>query len=341
MHKTAMLIWCWPLCALTATAAAGPALTFQPAANMPTGRGGQVCGVLDGKVVVAGGTYWIDGETKVWTGDLHIYDPKTNTWSKGPDMPFPLSYGTGDAIAGRLYIVSGSDGQRDYKETIICRRVGGQYQWLWGPALPAPRIYTASVVIGTKLYVIGGAPDHELNGKFYNDMLILDTARPGQGWRSSHRMPGAGRVLLGAAAIGDRIYVFGGYQRTRDGMKNSDDAFVYDTAKDRWDRLPDAPYAARCWDGLALDGQVYLLGGYVTWPLVTGRPEGFTDKVLRFDPETKRYAQAGELLLPVVGINPRVLPDGSVFVAGGEDRKKHRTDVAAIGRLEWNGSDER
>lgn len=319
--------------ALACAPAAAARLAWSMAAPMPTGKGGHVAGVVGGKVLTAGGTYWSDERTKVWTGDLHVYDPASDTWSEGPAMPFPLSYGAGATVGDRLYIVSGSDGRRDYPETIICARVRGAYHWLWGPPLPAPRIYAGAAVVGTKLYVIGGAPDNEMKGRFHNDALVLDTARPRDGWRTCRAMPGPGRALMAAAAVGDTIHVFGGYVKDGARARNSADAFKYDAANDRWRRLPSLPFATRGSDAVAVNDRVYLLGGYVTWPASTLREDGFSDKVLRLDEKRGEYLVAGELPLPLIGCNPRLLSDGRVFIHGGEDRMKHRTDLAAFVRL--------
>lgn len=318
---------------MVSMAAAAPRFSWEPAAKMPVGKGGQVCGFIDGKLLVAGGTYWVDGKEKFWTDDLYIYDPAADEWSTGPDEPFSVSYGTGLSINNRLYVVSGTDGKRDYPYTMVCLKRGKQYHWVWGPELPEPRIYASSVAIGSKLYVIGGAADHAIQGKVHDDILVLDTNDPDAGWTRSRAMPGTGRTLAAAAVLGDCIYVFGGYRQGRDGMANSDDALVYDTTRDRWTRLADAPYAARGWEAVGVDGQVYILGGYVTWPAAMQRPEGFTDRILRLDPRTEQYESAGELPIPDTGMNIRRMADGRFIINGGEDLQRHRTDIVAIGTL--------
>lgn len=318
---------------ISVAACAGPRFVWEPGAKMPVGKGGQTVGLLGGKLLSAGGTHWVDGEKKVWTDHLDIYDPAADAWSQGPAMPFGVSYGGGLSINDRLYVVSGTDGEKDYTYTLVCIRRGKQYHWVWGPAVPEPRIYPASVAIGTKLYVVGGAADNAFRGKVHGDILILDTANPEAGWRASRPMPGTGRTLCAVAAVGDLIYVFGGYRQTKSGMENSDDALVYDTVTDRWQRLPDLPYAARGWEAVADRGQLYILGGYVTWPAAAMRPESFTDKILRFDPATGTYHDAGELPIPVVSMNIRRLRDGRFIVTGGEDIQKHRTDLVGIGKI--------
>ncbi|MDI9582755.1 MAG: kelch repeat-containing protein [Acidobacteriota bacterium] len=333
MRATRILISSAFLLPLAVTVWGAPRFVWEPGAKMPIGKGGQVTGFVHGKLLSAGGTYWVDGEKKVWTDHLDVYDPREDSWSAGPAMPFAVSYGGGLAINDRLYVVSGSDGQKDYDYTMVCRKVGRQYHWVWGPSVPEPRIYPASVAIGSKLYVIGGAADSGFKGKVHNDILILDTEHPELGWKTSRPMPGSGRTLCAAAAVGDFIYVFGGYRQMPAGMANSDDALVYDTVNDRWRRLPDAPYAARGWEAIGCGGQVYILGGFVTWPAASMRPEGFTDRILRFDQATGVYADAGELPIPVVGMNIRRMPDGRFIINGGEDIQKHRTDLVGIGKI--------
>jgi len=111
---------------------AQPTFVWTRGAAMPTGKGGQVCGLVGGKMIVAGGTWWSDENTKHWTGDTYLYDPATDAWSDGPALPFPVSYGTGQSIDGKLYVVSGSDGERDYSHTMICVKKGDSYHWIWG-----------------------------------------------------------------------------------------------------------------------------------------------------------------------------------------------------------------
>lgn len=321
-------------CVLLLSVACAQTITWQQAKPMPVGKGGQVCGVVQGKVLVAGGTHWIDGETKVWSRDLYVYDPQQDTWSTGPEMPVALSYGTGGAIGDRLYVVSGSDGVRDYADVWICEPTATGYRWLRGPSLPAPRIYGASAVIGTRLFVFGGADGNALSGELYDDVVMLDTARLEDGWQVLGQMPGAGRTLMTAAAVGTRVYLFGGYMRRGEGFANSRDALVFDAGSGSRGRVPHMPWAPRCADAIAVGEQVYLLGGYVEWRGTADVDEGFTDRILRFDSERGTYTDAGKLPIPNCGMTPQLLPDGRIFVCGGEDEKKHRTDLTAIGTLQ-------
>ena len=52
---------------------------------MPNGLGGAGSGFINGRLYVAGGR---DASNTI-LDTLYIYDPATNTWSKGPPMPQP------------------------------------------------------------------------------------------------------------------------------------------------------------------------------------------------------------------------------------------------------------
>lgn len=331
--KTIRSLACLAAAVLVAHALAAPALTWAPAAKMLVGKAGQVCGSVGGKVLVAGGFYWAEG-VQHWTGDLDIYDPATEIWRRGLQMPFPLSCGTGQVVGDRLYIVSGTDGDRDYDTTIICLRVAGRYDYVRGPQLPGPRLYAASAVVGSKLIVIGGAPDSKLQGKLYSDALILDTSNPQAGWKASRKMPGSGLAPAAAVAVEGLVYVFGGTApQAGGGLRDVSSVLIYDPERDLWRRGPKLPYALRAAAAVTVGKQALLLGGWVTWPRIMDREPGATDRVLCFDPAAGTFTDAGKLPVAVSGGMATLLPDGRFLAFGGQDQEKHCTDAAALGRF--------
>ena len=86
------------------------------------------------------------------------------------------------------------------------------------------------------------------------------TAAPSSGepsWRALAAVPSE-RTEVAAAAVGDRIWVLGGY--APDGATLAT-AEVYDTAADRWARGPDLPVAVNHAMAATLDGVLYIAGG--------------------------------------------------------------------------------
>src|SRR6266481_681604 len=76
---------------------------------------GGAAGILDGELVIAGGTTW-DGDTKHWLKDVQIYEPSKNAWRSGPALPVPLAYGPFVQSADGLEIFGGDDGRQVHRE---------------------------------------------------------------------------------------------------------------------------------------------------------------------------------------------------------------------------------
>jgi N-acetylneuraminic acid mutarotase len=122
-------------------------------AAMPVAMCNSVSTVLENKIYLTG-----SGDT------VQIYDPQTNMWSLGPNLPYSTSYEAGAATSGiyapeRVYIIGGlayfNDG---YVGASCCQifdlKTG---KWSVGSALmPTPRIYFSIAVVDDIIYAIGG-----------------------------------------------------------------------------------------------------------------------------------------------------------------------------------------
>ena len=123
------------------------------------------------------------------------------------------------------------------------------------------------------------------------------------------------------ASIGERLFVFGGYGYHEGILGNYGDAWVFKNRS--WKRLKDMPVPARWTAALALDDRhIGLFGGY---------GEGFLDKVFIYDVEADTYAPSDPLPLPVATMSAG-MDKGIIYLAGGEDLQRHRTDALFTGR---------
>jgi N-acetylneuraminic acid mutarotase len=85
---------------------------WTPRKSMPTPRGGAAAGVLDGRVLVAGG----EGNAQLASGvfDAHeAYDPASDEWTTLPPMRTPR-HGTGAAVVGGRLVVPGGATQQGF-----------------------------------------------------------------------------------------------------------------------------------------------------------------------------------------------------------------------------------
>jgi Kelch motif/Galactose oxidase, central domain len=129
------------------------------------------------------------------------------------------------------------------------------------------------------------------------------TAAPGApAWRKLAPAPSE-RTEVAAAAVGDRIWVLGGY--APDGATLAT-AEVYDTATDTWARGPDLPVAVNHAMAATLDGVLYIAGG--------NDGEGPSTQVARLEGDTWRPLAPLPQGRSAGGL---VALDGRLYLVGG------------------------
>ena len=175
--------------------------------------------VYHGKIFVLGGLSGAAG----WpaTSNSWVYDPQKDSWS--PLAPVPSSVARGAAGTGTykgiIYLGGGILSLNGPTVDIVSAYEIASNKWIDLPAaasrLPGGRDHTATVQIGSKLYMTGGRENGATNTK--DTVFILDMANVSVGWQTARgKMPTA-RGGLAAAAVGHRIYTFGGEGNTARG----------------------------------------------------------------------------------------------------------------------------
>jgi hypothetical protein len=97
------------------------------------------------------------------------------------------------------------------------------------------------------------------------------------------------RTEVGAARIGDRVYVVGGFISTRG---TTSKVARYDISNDRWKRVPDLPIAVNHAGVTAMRGKLYVLGG--NWPARGQNAK--SPRLYRFNPKRKRWRRLADAL---------------------------------------------
>ena len=163
--------------------------------------------------------------------------------------------------------------------------------WTTSTPLTVARSEVSVAAAGATIYVVGGyaaAGPHpgalDSTGRVDVDEPLVqayDTAT--RRWSDRAPLP-RGLNHIGVAALGGKLYAFGGFERQNRGAVA--DANVYDPATDRWTALPPVPAARGSIAIAALDGKLHLVGGR------DAHSVGTHDV---FDPVTNRYASAAPL----------------------------------------------
>src|SRR3954452_22591754 len=123
-------------------------LEWTERAAMPRGEAGGAVAFLDGELVIAGGTTWERG-IKVWLTDTQVYQPASNRWVPGRQLPVPLAYGPFISSASGLEIFGGTDGKANHQTS--WKLHAANKAWERTGSVPA------GVLLGRAAYVDGSA----------------------------------------------------------------------------------------------------------------------------------------------------------------------------------------
>ncbi len=307
-------------------------LSCQPGPRMAVGSGGHAAVVVDGALFVVGGTNWRGGE-KFWLGSIYRFDVGEGEWSSAGRLPMSIAYAASASAGDRLYLCGGSDGERPLRSCVRLSSAGRGLKCEPLAPLPEARVYAGAAVCGGVLYVVGGAADQAdlatTTGALFG--MPLDGAR--RRWQALAPLTD-GRFIPAVTAAGGKLYVFGGGRLNAKGEpQNLADSWVYEPEDDAWTRLPDLPQAARGIDAATVSDDLILLFGGYTATAVQARRKGpafgFSDQVLAFRPSEQAFERVGRMPYAAIGTAP-VLAGGRIYLTGGEDRMRHRSDRLSV-----------
>ena len=205
-------------------------------------------------------------------------------------------------------------------------------RWARSADLPTPRTRLALVAYAGQLYAIGGDRASGVTG------LVEVYDRQSDSWtaRTPKPIPVSN---IGAAVLGDRIYVPGGCTDQSNAIGQVE---VYVPAEDRWTQAAPLPTPLCAYALAVANGRIYLFGGW------DGRQ--FVDQVWMYDPQNdtwlaraplpgaRGFAAAGALrdLIYVVGgyTGTQELPDTLAYAVASDSwsgRSPMHTARAGLG----------
>ncbi len=120
--------------------------------RMPTAREHATAVTLGRKIYVIGGRW-----SQVNLSIVEIYDPITNTWSRGSPMPTPSSGLTAAVVNGKIHVTGGEDLDSSLTFSSHYAYDPETNSWETLPPLPVGRHGLASAGVNGVFYVIGGS----------------------------------------------------------------------------------------------------------------------------------------------------------------------------------------
>jgi N-acetylneuraminic acid mutarotase len=306
--------------AVVAIAATPPA--WERVASLPVANGGFFSGVVDGNLLVAGGTAW-DGDTKLWLDQIWSYNPTDNVWKSAGKLPAPVAYPSSGYNRNALWFAGGSSGTETHR---TLWKLSAQASLQKVAAIDHGAVYTASALIGSTLYIVGGTDDQARLDRLTNAFIAIEVTTGATTRLANY--PETTLTTATAAAIGSQLFVFGGarWDANTKTVVNHSSAYSYSPDTQRWEPLPPLPLAVRGLTAVALDpNHILIAGGYRSAEI------GFVADAFIFNVKTRTYSPTRPL--PYAAM-VSLVPNGEwLYCLGGEDRMRHRSD--AVFRIRW------
>ncbi len=254
----------------------------------------------DGLLVIGGLDK--DGD---WVSDVEHFDAATQTWSRRAPFPEPglaWSLWVGD----RLCVLGGYDAlEAAVRESVWCY---DPTQDFWDRGADLPRDYSSfyPVVLGGRIYIMGGTEVG--NGQIASALDEVWSYDPlAESWTQHANMP-ARRGLAAVHALGDQIFVVGGWDKTDlsadEDQPEAGAMLAYTPASDTWSQMPQMPHARLLYGSDVVNGEIVVFFGVTDGPLVE-----------IFNPDTQTWRAGTDPEVPLdAGVYSYVEADGQMYL---------------------------
>lgn len=193
----------------------------------------------------------------------------------------------------------------------------------WTTKAPAPtkRTEVAAAAVAGTIYVVGGFSEPSLRN--LKDLAISDAVEEydpaTDRWTPKAPLP-AGLHHAGAAAVGDRLYVVGGFTQSLFSVWHPiASVYAYDSASNSWSERAPMPTARGALAVAELDGKLFAIGGY------DGR--GNSAAVEMYDPATNAWRAMAPLPTPRDHLAAAVA-GRRIFAIGGRLNRDYGRNLA-------------
>jgi len=258
---------------------------------------------LHGEVYVLGG---FDGFGRI-VATMSIYNPATDQWRRGPELPTPMHHANAAAVNGQIYILGAlkQDFEEDGRGYIYDPETA---RWRDGPALPAGTARGASgvAVLGEEIVLIGG-----LGGR--RAVSLVSAYHVGEErWRRLPDLPAPARDHMAVGTVDGQIIVAGG----RDGRihRHVPAVHIFDPDQGSWRAGAPMP-TSRGGAAAAVCGEtLYVMGGEGN----AGVGTGVFDQVEAYRLGADRWDVLPPMSTPRHGNGAVAIRDW-IYVPGGAD----------------------
>ena len=289
--------------------------SWQSAPSLPAATQEVYCTTWNDRVVVAGGLRSGPDSTRRFKtlADTYLFNPASERWTTGPDLPAPRHHLVLGTAADRVYGFGGFSGEE-------LGRNGFQYrddvytfygeQWTRIGTMPRPLGETVALSLNDRIHLITGSlhGSTEAQQGATGTHLVYDA--DADAWTEAAPAPTARSSATGAVVDG-QLYVAGGRRRESGGITNLGTLERYDPVSDAWTTRSPLPQPSGGLAGAALDGTLYVFGGEYF-----SDGGGVYEHTWAYEPEADAWTELPPMRTPRHGLAGTAI-DGRVFAVGG------------------------
>jgi N-acetylneuraminic acid mutarotase len=317
-------------------------LQWSTSEPLPEPRADYAAGMIDGKLIIAGGTYW-DGVPGHWirkryTASTHAFDPVSKRWQRLPDMPSTIAFAASAVVENTLLVFGGYTGTHVSRDIFALTSKQGRYAWTRKGQMDVDRVFASAVAVDKTVYLVGGSSKFEpydIQGTCCTTNSVTKTIlaynakarNESDAWRELGQYPGAGKWVPAVITDGKAIWVFGGLSQLKvtDAISMSPEVMKYDISNRKWTmvtRLPENLAQAQPLTALKVEREIVLFTGLKrTW---------------RFDPAADTYSETTPMP-EGVAVDHFFYLKGEIIGAGGEGHEegpRRRSSATFIATVE-------
>jgi N-acetylneuraminic acid mutarotase len=316
-------------------------LQWSTSDRLPEPRADYAAGILDGKLIIAGGTYW-DGVPGHWTrkrysASTHGFDPISKKWMRLPDLPTALAFAASAVVENTLLVFGGYTGTQVSRDIFALRSTHGRYEWTRKGHMEVDRLFASTVGIGKTVYLIGGSSKFEpydTQGTCCTTNSVTrtvfayrtDARNESDAWRELGLYPGTAKWMPAVIADGNAVWMFGGLSQIRaaDAISMSPEVLKFDTSNRTWTKaagLPENLNQAQPLTAAKVKGEIVLF---------TGQKSAW-----RFNPVMEKYRETTPMPEGVevdhfFSLNHEIIGAGGEAQQEGPGRRSAATFIAAV-----------
>jgi N-acetylneuraminic acid mutarotase len=216
--------------------------------------------VVDGQFVWFVGGYVGDhpgpGTRNVWR-----FDTKADTWTPGPQLPWPRGGGAAAIVGRTIYFFGGMDEGRtvDKPNQWALNLDNLAAGWQKRADMLMARNHLGVAAVNGKVYAIGGQIGDSEDSTVSNRVDVYDPAA--DKWAQVANLPSPRSHLLANVVVtpADKIIAMGGEQ-SHNSIASS--VFQYDAQANQWTTLTPLPGRRRAATSGLIDGRILVTGGF-------------------------------------------------------------------------------